>query len=110
MEQAPTGEPLQGETFPEEPAAGESAAEKPVESGKPDASNAVAAYGTWGELKWTLSDEGVLNVTGSGAMKDFGDNTFSYDAWSQHARSVTSVVIASGITSIANYAFLTASI
>jgi hypothetical protein len=58
---------------------------------------AAATSGTCGgNLTWTLED-GVLTVSGSGAMKE---SLFGIDGL------ITSVVISDGVTSIADYSFL----
>ena len=64
--------------------------------------NVFAVGGTCGaNMNWTYSD-GVLTLTGSGTM-----NTFSaYDSpWAEYEDDITSVSIASGITSIGTNAF-----
>ena len=50
----------------------------------------------------TLSEEGVLTVTGSGDMPNY---TATSKPWNSVATSITSVVINSGITSIGNMSF-----
>ena len=53
-------------------------------------------------LTWTLNDDGVLTVSGSGDMKDYDD----YDSpWSEDSGSITKIVIGDGVTSIGNNAF-----
>lgn len=63
---------------------------------------AFAVGGTCGEtMNWTYAD-GVLTLTGTGAMNSFS----AYDApWDSYAGEITSVSIASGITSIGQNAF-----
>ncbi len=67
--------------------------------------------GTCGEnLTWTLSDEGVLTISGTGAMEDF---FYYYGAmgaepatpWKDNLSAIKSIVIESGVTSIGDYAF-----
>ena len=60
--------------------------------------------GTCGEnLTWTLSDDGVLTISGTGAMTDY---SYSSSApWYSSRSSITSVIISDGVTSIGNYAF-----
>ena len=54
-------------------------------------------------IKWDLSSDGTLTVTGSGAMPDF---TYESRApWFSYADSIKSVVIGEGITSIGDLAF-----
>ena len=59
--------------------------------------------GTWGSLNWSLDADGVLTVSGEGAMDDF--NYGPVDAWHAYRSDIRSVVISSGITRIGNYAF-----
>ena len=53
----------------------------------------------WG-LTWTLSDEGVLEITGSGDMHGFPN-----DAWLVHKEEITEVIISEGISSVGCSAF-----
>ncbi len=68
--------------------------------------------GTCGaNLTWTLSDEGVLTISGTGAMEDF---FYYYGAmgaepatpWKDNLSAIKSIVIESGVTSIGNFAFM----
>lgn len=52
-------------------------------------------------LTWTLTD-GVLTISGTGAMDDFTSSTMP---WSSHLAAIKSVVIENGATSIGKYAF-----
>ena len=67
-----------------------------------EVANAVLASGTCGDsLTWELSDEGVLTISGTGAMEEF-----SYDnPWHDYAASITKAVIEDGVTSIGGCAF-----
>ncbi len=53
-------------------------------------------------LRWSLSDGGVLTVSGSGRMTDYG-NIVNRAPW--YGRNVRSVIIEEGATSIGQYAF-----
>ena len=53
-------------------------------------------------LTWTLMEDGVLTISGTGEMADYIDDDLSWKAFS-HA--ITSVVIESGVTTIGDYAF-----
>ena len=55
-------------------------------------------------LSWTLSDDGVLVITGSGAMANCSNSSSSIP-WYNSRDKITSVVISKGITSIGNYVF-----
>lgn len=57
---------------------------------------------------FTLTDEGMLTITGTGAMADYSNDYYSnnYAPWYKtDITLVTSVVIGEGITHIGNYAF-----
>ncbi len=64
------------------------------------------ASGTWGNLNWTLDDEGLLSITGEGRMAPFTcvDGECN-DAWLSRRSSIKTVIIADGITSVDSHAF-----
>ncbi len=53
-------------------------------------------------MRWSLAD-GVLEITGSGAMTEYDPYTDS--PWYEYRKSVTQVVIADGVTSVSTGAF-----
>lgn len=56
-------------------------------------------------LKWTLDNNGVLTISGSGAMKDYTwDENVRLD-WYVRKKDIRSVVLDNRITHIGNYAF-----
>ena len=56
-------------------------------------------------LKWTLDNNGVLTISGSGAMKDYPrDENVRLD-WYVRKKDIRSVVLDNRITHIGNYAF-----
>lgn len=60
----------------------------------------VAAKGTCGkDALWTLTDDGVLTISGSGEMK------FLKSPWWRQAAKITTVIIEDGITKIEKSAF-----
>lgn len=63
------------------------------------------ASGTCGSnLSWTLDDEGVLTISGTGAMNDW--TSYKKDTpWYAYNSSIKKVVIESGVTSIGKCAF-----
>ena len=66
------------------------------------ASGTCGAEGNGSNLTWTLDREGVLTISGSGYMYDYG----LYGApWYGSRSRVKSAVIADGVTSIGNCAF-----
>lgn len=67
-------------------------------------SDTIIDSGTCGDnLTWTLSDEGVLTISGTGAMEDYDDYWY-FAPWYEHV--VTSVVIDEGVTRLGMYAFI----
>lgn len=69
------------------------------------AQEAADAYsGTCGsDLTWTLSDEGVLTISGTGAMKNYSAS--SYAPWYSRCSDIVQIVLEDGVTSIGAYAF-----
>lgn len=62
------------------------------------------ASGTCGDnMTWRLSDNGVLTISGSGAMYDY--TIPNKGPWYSHRNSISSVVIGEGITDLGNCAF-----
>ena len=68
------------------------------------ASGTCGAEGNGSNLTWTLDSEGVLTISGSGDMYNYGSSDFSAP-WDGSRSRVKSVVIADGVTSIGEYAF-----
>ncbi len=64
----------------------------------------ILASGTCGDnLTWELTDDGILTISGSGAMTNY---TFSNNApWYTYSDDVQSVIIEKGVTTVGNYAF-----
>ncbi len=60
--------------------------------------SAGAASGTTGDCTWTLDDNGVLTISGNGAMAD-------YDDWGPWGIDITEIIIEDGVTYIGAYAF-----
>ena len=56
------------------------------------------------EVTWSLNSGGVLTISGTGAMADFGDS-YSKAPWLSYKDNITSVVIGEGVTSIGDFAF-----
>ena len=67
----------------------------------------AASSGTCGDkLTWSLSDEGTLTISGTGKMKDYGDNYgMSVAPWYVGSSQVKTVIIEDGVTSIGDRAF-----
>lgn len=65
----------------------------------------AATSGTCGEnLTWVLDCDGVLTISGTGAMYDYVIG-YEYAPWHENRANVTSVVIGVGVTSIGYAAF-----
>ena len=68
---------------------------------------ATIASGTCGKnnpesVRWELSDDRVLTISGKGAMEDF---EASKVPWQNHRPLIKQVIIEDGVTSIGSYAF-----
>lgn len=92
---------------PEQPTEPEQSAEAEADA-EPD-SNGIALYSTasgqcGNNLTWTL-DNGVLTISGKGAMWNGDDGWYGFCGVLDQADEVTSVVVESGVTSIAYEAF-----
>ena len=92
----------------------EEAEEKAPESeAKNEAKDWVQDSGKCGKkVKWSLSNTGVLTISGKGKMYDYNynwgtDDGFSYAPWGGYA--VTQVIVKKGVTSIGEFAFSTCS-
>lgn len=66
---------------------------------------ANVASGTCGEVAWTLSDDGTLTFSGSGAMADYTSASYKTVPWSSVSKQIKKVVFESGVTYIGSYAF-----
>lgn len=95
---------------PEQPAEPEQSAELEADAEPED--NGIALYsaasGSCGKkVTYTLSDDGVLTISGTGAMTNFTytDNDESNRPWHSERESIRKVVIEEGVTSIGNFAF-----
>ncbi len=53
-------------------------------------------------VTWELDSDGVLTISGQGAMTDY---SAEMPLWSDYAESITEVIIETGVTSIGSYAF-----
>lgn len=58
--------------------------------------------GTWGDLSWAIDKNGLLTISGSGAMNNL---ELPSSAWEEFKDQITAVEIRNGVTSIGNNAF-----
>ena len=73
--------------------------------GEKDPSISGTVTGTCGEnLTWTLDDNGVLTISGTGEMTGFSAGT-TEQPWCDYRNSIRHIVVEEGITSIGKYAF-----
>ena len=67
----------------------------------------AAASGTCGKdgdkLKWVLSGDGILTISGSGDMMDCSFNAPA--PWNEHQDSIRQVVLSEGVRSVGKFAF-----
>ncbi len=78
------------------------------------AENNVRASGECGangnNLTWTLTNDGVLTVSGSGPMKDYDKTEVSFlgkerAPWYEYRSGIGRIVLEEGVTSVGEYAF-----
>ena len=70
----------------------------------PKADAATVASGRCGlDLTWTLDDQGVLSISGTGSMYDFGQ--FVQTPWDSYRTSIKKLVISDGVATICDNAF-----
>jgi len=67
----------------------------------------IMNFGSCNEnIKWKLNDQGVLTISGEGAIPDYGNDSSSSAPWRKvNLNDIKTVVIEEGITSIGKYAF-----
>ncbi len=66
------------------------------------------AWGSCGDsVTWLLDNDGLLTISGEGAMYDYTSSDFP---WCDYKDSITSVVIEDGVTYIGAYAFYTCTV
>ena len=63
----------------------------------------IVDSGTCGDnLTWTLDSEGLLTISGIGAMTDYGNNTIP---WKKNRQEIKTVMIENRVTNIGDFAF-----
>ena len=68
-------------------------------------SGTCGAEGDGSNLTWTLDSEGLLTISGTGAMKGYSDVYYNCAPWKYREIKIKKVVIDNGVTSIGAYAF-----
>lgn len=68
-----------------------------------DNADEIAHEDTEGLLHWTLTNGGVLTISGTGDMMNY--TTEDRPSWNDYNDNINTVIIENGITSIGNYAF-----
>lgn len=63
----------------------------------------IASGSCGGSLTYTLTEDGVLTISGTGAMTNYSYNSTA--PWYANRAMISRVVLSSGLTSIGNYAF-----
>ena len=63
----------------------------------------IASGSCGGSAEWSLTEDGTLTISGTGAMEDYP--YYSSQSWYEHAGAINSVIISDGITHIGNRAF-----
>lgn len=56
-------------------------------------------------LTWALDDDGILTISGTGAMKDYGYSGRAEVPWHDQRNTITKVVFENGVTHIGSFAF-----
>ena len=80
----------------------------PTPTPTPTGDPSIIASGTCGEnLTWTLSKDGLLTISGTGAMADY--NTIKNAPWFEYREEIFKVNIEPGTTSIGTFAFYSCS-
>ena len=62
------------------------------------------ALGTCGKLTWVLTEDGALNISGSGAIPSCNTTT-NVAPWYAYRQNITSAVLSEGVTAVGYYAF-----
>ena len=74
----------------------------------PDASAAQVGEcgsGSGDRVYWSLSPDGTLTVSGSGRMKDYGEEAEELPPWAADRDGIKEIVVKTGVTGLGRYAF-----
>ena len=73
------------------------------------ASEIVKSGSCGDDLSWSLDSDGLLTISGTGAMDDYSNGSWSYSPWGPYSEEINeqvkSLKIDEGVTYIGNYAF-----
>ena len=58
-----------------------------------------------GNMKWTLDSNGVLTISGTGTMMNYGTFSQPYPDWAFSSISIKTVIVTDGVDTIGNHAF-----
>lgn len=111
FEEQPAEEPVEiiTEEIPAEEISTASSEEEGLIEEELPAVGAAATSGQCGDnVSWTLDDDGVLTISGTGEMWgwDIDYDTFEYNTpWQESRGTIKKIIIGAGITSIGNHAF-----
>ena len=98
-------ETIPEETLPEETIPEETVPEETVPK-KNDAEVTVTASGWCGSnVRWTLTSDGTLTISGTGATSDYYSSGNTHAPWYKYEEAIISVVIEEGVTAIGKYVF-----
>ena len=67
-----------------------------------DKSSEIVGSGTSSNMNWNLNGNGVLTITGTGKMPNYGS---SDQPWYKYKEDIRRVIVGEGITSVGNQAF-----
>ena len=101
------------ETQKEEPAEKESEVKEPAIVEKPEtektdskgAINALASGKCGKSLTWSISNDGVLTISGKGSMYNYADYKEKQAPWLNYTDKINKLVVSKGVTTIGAYAF-----
>lgn len=68
-----------------------------------DNADGTAHEGTEGPLGWTLTNAGILTISGTGNMPDYTQS--NGPSWNEYIDNINTIIIENGVTGIGDYAF-----
>ena len=67
--------------------------------------DSVASGKCGDSVTWSLDSNGILTISGSGAMTDYTNYPWPNTPWYDYRRDISSVVVKEGVTTIGDFAF-----